>query len=160
MLHHGDCLCISPKRHALYVILPISIPIPALFHSLHSHDFLRTCRMNSNTGVEIALSSAHLHSYCKALQHLSSPQTYQVQPHNFFFWSLAHNLEFSWIFLRLVRRENIVHHGCELRMVYFNIFFAVSGNGLRFSKSDRSDLWVGEDYCRYIAIREERPREM
>lgn len=109
--------------------------------------------MDSNTAIEVLLSSTHLDSNTEALQHLTDAKTKDVQTDNLFLGTGANDLHLGGVLgLLLWGQADIVEHGSELGVINLNLVVAVANAGLGLGETDAADLGVRENDRRNVLV--------
>lgn len=110
--------------------------------------------MNSHTRIEILLGRPHLDRNPKPLQHLPNSKAQNMQADNLLIRADAHELHLRRVLYLLLRRQYVVEHRRESRVVYFDLAVAESLARLRLREPDCADLRVREDDRRNVFVRQ------
>lgn len=111
--------------------------------------------MDSNTAIKVLLSSTHLDSDTKALQHLTDTKTEDVQTNNLLLGASADDFHLSGVLrLLLGGQADIVEHGSELGVVDLDLVVTVALAGLGLRETNATDLGVREDDSRNVLVRD------
>ncbi len=142
---------LTPPPHLPHITFPGSPRLPK------RDEFLGTCGVNGNAGIEVLLGGAHLDGDAEALQHLAGPEAHDVQADDLLVGAVADDLVLGGALVGGVHHG--VVHGGEVGGVDLEVLAAVLVDGLGLRQADGADLGVGEDDAGDVGVVEARVGE-